>query len=119
MGLRDYMNKYAILFSLIAALSLSASCMGADELTPLISEVITEWETIKPGMTRAELYKVFGPEGGISTAKNRTFVYHGCGYIKVDVTFTLSKPDQDILDERPTDVISDISRPYLQWSIID
>ena len=113
------MNKYAILFGLITALSLSAPCMGADELTPLISEVITEWETIKPGMTRAELYKVFGPEGGISTAKNRTFVYHGCGYIKVDVTFTLSKPDQYILDERPTDVISDISRPYLQWSISD
>ena len=113
------MNTYAILFGLITALSLSAPCMGADELTPRISEIITEWQTIKPGMTRADLYKVFGPEGGISSAKSRTFAHRDCAYIKVDVTFTLSKPDQYILDEHPTDVISDISRPYLQWSIDD
>ena len=113
------MKKYATFFGVITVLSLSAPCMGADELTPLISEIITEWEKIKPGMTRAELYEVFGPEGGLSTAKSRTFAHRDCAYIKVDVVFTLSKPDQYVLDERPTDVIRDISRPYLQWSISD
>ena len=113
------MKKYAILIGTIAALSLSTPSMGADELTPLISDVITECQKIKPGMTRADLYTVFGEEGGISTAKTRTFVYHTCPYIKVDVTFTLSTPDQNIMDERPTDVIKEISRPYLQWRIDD
>ena len=111
------MKKYAILIGIIAALSLSTPSMGADELSPLISDVITECQKIKPGMTRADLYTVFGTEGGISTAQNRTFVYHGCPYIKVDVTFTLSAPGQE--DERPSDVINEISMPYLQWCIDD
>jgi hypothetical protein len=67
-------------------------------------------------MTRAELLKVFTIEGGLSTATHRTFVYHGCRYIKVDVEFTLSAPTQNILEERPTDTISKISKPYLEWS---
>jgi hypothetical protein len=86
------------------------------DLTKQISEILTECQTIKPGMTRAELLNVFTIEGGLSTATHRTFVYHGCRYIKVDVEFTLSAPTQNILEERPTDTISKISKPYLEWS---
>jgi hypothetical protein len=75
--------------------------------------------SIKPGMTRAELLKVFITEGGLWTGKHRTFVYHRCPYIKVDVDFTLSDPDQNVLEERPTDTISNISKPYLDWGVID
>ena len=86
------------------------------DLTKQISDILTECQTIKPGMTRAELLKVFTIEGGLSTATHRTFVYHGCRYIKVDVEFTLSASTQNILEERPTDTISKISKPYLEWS---
>ena len=89
------------------------------DLTKQISEILTECQTIKLGMTRAELLKVFTIEGGLSTATHRTFVYRGCHYIKVDVEFTLSEPGQNVLEERPTDTISKISKPYLEWSIID
>jgi hypothetical protein len=44
-------------------------------------------ETIKPGMTREELLKVFATEGGLSTGLNRTFVSRDCPYFKVDVEF--------------------------------
>ena len=113
------MKKYAILIGFYAALSLPTPCMGADELTPLISDVITECQKIKPGMTRADLYKVFGTEGGMYSARDRSFVYHACPYIKVDVSFTLSSPDQHNLDEQPTDIIRYISKPYLEWSVSD
>ncbi len=88
-------------------------------LTKQISEILTECQKIKPGMTRAELLKVFTTEGGLSTATQRTFVYRGYPYIKVDVDFTLSDPKQKAIEERPTDTISKISKPYLEWSTID
>jgi len=98
------------------------SCDGADvdkNLTKQISGILTECQKIKPGMTRAELLKVVTTEGGLSTATHRTFVCRGCHYIKVDVEFTLSEPGQNMLEERPTDTISKISKPYLEWSFID
>src|SRR5580692_11494776 len=91
----------------------------ASDLTKQISAILTECQKIKPGMTRAELLKVFTTEGGLSTATHRTFVYRGCPYIKVDVDFTLSDSKQNAVDERPTDTINKMSKPYLDWSIGD
>ncbi len=90
-----------------------------EDLWNQISAVLTECQKIKPGMTRAELLTVFTTEGGISTAKHRTFVYRRCPYIKVDVDFTPSDPKQNVLEERPTDTIRNISNPYLDWGVID
>jgi hypothetical protein len=89
------------------------------DLTKQISDILTECQKIKPGMTRSDLLKVFTTEGGISTAMSRTFVYRGCPYIKVNVDFTPSEPAQNVLEERPTDAISMVSKPYLAWSISD
>ncbi len=74
-------------------------------------------ETIKPGMTREELLKVFTMEGGVSNARHRTYVSRDRPYFKVDVEFqTVSHAP---LVENGHDVILKISRPYLQFSIID
>jgi hypothetical protein len=82
-----------------------------------IASVLKECQTIKPGMTRAELSKVFGTEGGLSTVTHRAYVYRDCPYIKVDIDFAPSAPKQDV--EKPTDVVTGISKPYLEWSITD
>jgi hypothetical protein len=93
---------------------------GLDEnLTKQMSKALRECQKIKPGMTRAELEKVFTTEGGIWQAKHRIYVYRPCRYIKVEVDFNLSVPEQDVVKPLPTDTISKISRPYLQWTIID
>jgi len=93
---------------------------GVDEyLTKQISNILTECQKIKPGMTRAELSKVFTTEGGLSTAKHRTSVHRRCPYIRVDVDFKPSDPKQNVLEERPADTIRNISNPYLAWGIID
>jgi len=88
-------------------------------LTKQVSNVLIECQKIKPGMTRAELLKVFTTEGGISNAQHRTYIYGRCPCIKVDVDFNLSNPQQNVLEERLTDTISKISKPYLDWSILD
>jgi hypothetical protein len=91
----------------------------ASDLTKRISDILTECQKIKPGMTRSDLLKVFTTEGGISTATHRTFVYRDCPYIKVDVDLTPSDPKQKMVEERTTDTISKLSKPYLDWSISD
>lgn len=88
-------------------------------LTKQISDILIECQKIKPGMTRAELLKVFTTEGGFSTPAHRTFIYRRCPYIKIDVEFAPSDPKQTMTAERPTDTISKISKPYLEWSISD
>jgi len=104
---------------LFAYSSVSAQPATNNDLTKQISAILTECQKIKPGMTRAELLKIFTTQGGIWSAMHRTFVYRGCPYIKVDVDFTLSDPRQEGIEERPTDIISKVSKPYLEWSVID
>ncbi|WP_395748471.1 hypothetical protein [Prosthecobacter sp.] len=93
---------------------------GIDQkLTKQVADIYVECQKIAPGVTRRELLKVFTTEGGLSTATQRTFIHRQCPIIKVDVEFKLSDPKQGELDERPTDTISKISRPYLAPSIRD
>jgi hypothetical protein len=74
-------------------------------------------QTIKPGMTRGDLLKVFTTEGGRSTGLRRTFVSRDCPYFKVDVTFeAVGRPSHDgngqvTLAEDNRDIIATISRP--------
>jgi hypothetical protein len=112
-----------VLLAVVVPGFLVAPSSAGDEvdknLTKQISDVLTECKKITVGMTRSDLLKVFSTEGGLSTAKHRIFVHRWCPYIKVDVDFTLSDPKQSVVDERPTDTVSRISKPYLDWSISD
>ena len=106
---------------------------AASKATPPKSETHTEWivrslhkmQTVKVGMTRADLLKVFTVEGGTFTVKQRTYVYRECPYIKVDVTFNIvGRPERDkdgrlTHTESPRDTIKTISRPYLAWGILN
>lgn len=58
------------------------------EHTEWIAKALMTIQTIKIGMTRADLMKVFTIEGGLSTTSQRTYVYQKCPYIKVDVKFS-------------------------------
>lgn len=88
-------------------------------LTGRMAEILKECQQIKPGSTRADLLKVFTTEGGISNARQRTYVHRDCPYIKVDVRFNLTDEKQSVVLELPTDKVSSISQPYLNWSIMD
>jgi hypothetical protein len=52
-----------------------------------VAEALKRMQTVKPGMTREDLLKVFTTEGGLSTGLRRTFVSRDCPYFKVDVQF--------------------------------
>jgi len=80
--------------------------------TQWVSNVLACIATIKPGMTRSDLLRVFTTEGGLSTRTHRTYVLKQCPTIKVDVEFSISANEAD-------DKISQISKPYLDYSNYD
>jgi hypothetical protein len=90
-----------------------------------VAEALKRIQTIKPGMTREDLLKVFTTEGGLSSGLQRTFISRDCPYFKVDVEFkAVGRPDRDDRGrvtpvEGGLDIVVKISRPYLQFSIVD
>jgi len=90
-----------------------------------VAQVLKQMQTIKPGMTRMDLLKVFTTEGGLSTGLHRTFVSRECPYFKVEVEFeAVGHPSRDLngrvtLVEGSQDIIVNVSRPYLQFSSSD
>jgi hypothetical protein len=83
-----------------------------------VENALKEIKSIKIGMTRRDLLRVFTTEGGTSTPLSRQYVYKGCPYFKVRVEFQLAKGG-DRPEASPEDIIITISRPYLENIIID
>jgi hypothetical protein len=80
--------------------------------TQWVGNVLAWIATIKPGMTRSDLLRVFTTEGGLSTRTRRTYVLKQCPTIKVDVEFSISGNEAE-------DKITQISKPYLDYSHFD
>src|SRR5579859_302222 len=80
-----------------------------------VGNVMAWADTIKPGMTRKELLRVYTTEGGISTRTWRTYVLKGCPKIKVDVEFAAVGAGTAPGGEDPDDKIVKISKPYLDY----
>ena len=84
-----------------------------------VAQSLAEIRTIKVGMTRKDLLRLFTVEGGVSTRTSRTFVFRECPYIKVDVGFETVGAPADKLNEHMEDKITRISKPYLEQSVSD
>ena len=128
------MRQFKLLAVLFLVLIVSSSYAGSspessdqtrveDEHRKWIDQVLQSIATIKPGMTRQNLLKIFGEEGGLSTRTQRKYVYKQCPSIKVDVEFSPVDAAGDgktrQYEENPDDKIVKISRPYLEYSFSD
>ncbi len=95
-----------------------AAIAAQREHTEWVGRCLHDMETIKVGMTRAQLMKVFTTEGGLSSRTQEQFVYGGCEYFKVRVTFTPVSPSDGFFRD-PNDKIASISEPIVQFTITD
>jgi len=89
------------------------------EHTKWLAQSLREIQTIKPGMSRGDLLKVFQEEGGLSNRTTQRYAYRDCPYIKVDVRFEAVGVSEDKLVKSPKDKITNVSAPFLEWSIVD
>lgn len=116
------MNRIVLAIALLLAATLFAPTQIRDtdlEHRKWIVSVLESTGTIKPGMTRKDLLKVFMEEGGISNRFQRTYVYKGCPYIKVNVEFEAASNPEKGLTEMPEDRIRKISAPFLAYIVVD
>ena len=116
------MNR--ILFAIVLLLTATSLAPTQTPDTDLehrkwILSVLESTGTVKPGMTREDLLKVFTTEGGISNRFQRTYVYKDCQYIKVTVEFEAASNPDDGLTEMPQDRIVKITMPFLQYMVVD
>ena len=79
-----------------------------------LARSLQEIQTVKVGMTRGQLLKLFTTEGGISNRTMRKYVYRGSPHIKVDVQFERAGASREGREESQDDKIVSISRPYLE-----
>ena len=100
---------------------------GDEILSPSewIDKSLREISEIKPGMTRADLKKSFSQDGGLSNIRESRYLYRRCP-IKIDVEFKRAegKEQRDkegrlLGDEDDDDVITKVSKPYLQLPFND
>ena len=85
-----------------------------------ISKAILSAQAIRPGMQRSVLDASFTTEGGISSARSKVYVWRECPYIKIHVELAPVSPnDNGRVEENARDVITSVSQPYLQFSIMD
>lgn len=106
--------------------SLAGDQPPADEITrqhaAWVLESLVRMETIKPGMTRAVLFKVFTEEGGLYSRTTGHYVLRDCPYFKVDVEFEPVGPGtigRTVAEGSDSDIIKTISRPYIQRMILN
>ncbi len=85
-----------------------------------LSDRLQEAESIKPGMTKADLLKVFFPDGGLQHFQPQAFVLRSCNMIKVEVTFDLPEgASPGNLPPASELKIKSISKPYLEYMHAD
>jgi hypothetical protein len=106
-----------LLFSFLAQSSFGQSSKDQELLMKTIIKIREQWKTLTPEVsTRSDLLKIFKEEGGLFIPQRRIFAYQGCSMIKVDVEFAIPTSTKE---ENPSDMISKISKPYLDSPIWD
>jgi len=108
---------------------------GRVDLSPnthleFVNTSLNHMQTIHLGMTRAQLEVVFETPGGMYARKSGallggTYAYRLCGNFKIEVDFIpFNKPEKDAegrlhVAEDPRDIISSISKPYVDHIYMD
>ena len=103
--------------------ALESSRAQTSEYAQWVAKALAQMQALHPGMKRADLDQLFTMEGGIRGGL--TYVYRECPLIKVDFEFkrapeTKYDPEGRVISGlSPDDEIISISKPYLQYAIMD
>ena len=90
-----------------------------------LAERYAESVSVRPGMSRRELRRLFRPDGGLQTIPSSRYVLKSCAMVKVEVRFELPEgaSREDFRDENERiDAqmkIAEVSKPYLEPEATD
>jgi hypothetical protein len=104
-----------VFFRAVVSQAPAGRCEACSEVTQAIEAA----GRIKEGSTREDVEKEFTTEGGLSTRDQRVYVFKECHLIKIVVSFSLDPSNKSISEEAPGDVVKSVSKPYLQYPIMN
>jgi hypothetical protein len=91
--------KTLCLFLLIAVGTAAQEKPVSRDHTDWVAASLRTIHTVKPGITRADVLKVFKTKGGISNQLQRKYVFRDCPDVEVDAG--LSRPGEGPASGRP------------------
>ena len=95
--------------------------MRQTDLEKSVRQCLEDFNAIRPGMTRQQVEEKFLMDGGLRGAGLVRFIHPDCYYFKVDVTFSFERnaADQNRAIRSPTDVVVEVSRPYVDYPVMN
>ena len=113
------MDRRAFAVSSLLAVPALTTALTQDKAPARLQTSHDEWvlaalsqmKTVKVGNARADLLKAFAAQGGIQLRARGSFYSRVCQFFRVDVEF-------DVQSSSDRDLITRISRPYLQRTIV-
>ena len=113
------MFKLSVALGLVLVAGVALSSRGERAHERWLMERYEEATSVKAGMTRADLKKVFAEDGGLQSIPARRFVLKGSGLIKVDVEFELPAGTNERTAPDESVRIKSVSKPYLEPAYAD
>jgi hypothetical protein len=84
----------------------------------VVDAALRAWERLAPGVARKDVEAAFELDGGLQTLRSSRYALRACRSIKIDVQFTI-EGDRDPIELLATDIVEEISRPYLELPFTD
>ncbi len=86
-----------------------------------VDKCLTDFATIKVGMTRAQIESKFPMDGGLQSASQVCFLHPACPDLKIEVEFSYKRDyaDQGRAVESKDDIVIKVSKPYVERMTID
>ncbi len=81
-----------------------------------VEKCLKDFESIKIGMTRKEIDKVFPLAGGIQSASPGRYIHPTCPYFHIDIEFDFKrdKANQGRAITSDDDQVISVSKPYIE-----
>ena len=95
-----------------------ASHQAASPCEDIVSTALSAARRLKPGATRADVEEQFKEDGGMQSPADTVYCFLKCRYIKIRVHFKHQRPESPMLFSK-TDVITSVSKPYLESPLMD
>ena len=115
----------ACLASALGAGALRFNAAAEGDHRRWLAERYAEAVSVRPGMSRRDLSRLFRPDGGLQTIPSGRYVLKSCAMIKVEVKFALPEgaSPEDFRDENEAAddalKITEVSKPYLEPEATD
>jgi hypothetical protein len=108
------MKFAALILFLATSLGLSHEAPVTDSNhVDWVRQSLSEMQKIKRGMTRADMERLFIPDGGFQIYGATRYVYRECPFFKVDAEF--ERAPNSPRAGGPRDKVVKISKPYVEY----